>query len=79
MNAITIGKLSDRVYEIIAERAREHGWTIEEEVAKIVERAVGAPRSPNWRMDSADRIAAMTPKDVEQTDSTLLIREDRDR
>jgi hypothetical protein len=79
MNAITIGKLSDRAYEIIAERARERGSTIEEEVVEIVEQAVGAPRPAHWRLESADRIAAMTPRQVKQTDSTLLIREDRDR
>ena len=29
--------------------------------------------------ERAEAIAALTPKDVKQTDSTLLIREDRDR
>jgi hypothetical protein len=31
------------------------------------------------RLRSADAVAAMTPKGVVQTDSTLLIREDGDR
>jgi plasmid stability protein len=79
MNAITIGTLSDRAFEIIEKRAREHGSTIEDEVAEIVERAVSLPRPANWRLESADRIAAMTRKGVVQTDSTLLIRQNPDR
>jgi plasmid stability protein len=79
MNAITVRRLSDRAYELIADRAREHGSTIEDEVAAILEQAVCEPRAANWRLESADRIAAMTPKGVVQTDSALLIREDRDR
>jgi len=78
MNAITIGKLSGRALKIIAERARAHRTTIEDEVAEIVELAVRAPQTPDWRVVSADRIAAMTPSGVEQSDSTLLIREDRE-
>ncbi len=31
------------------------------------------------RVESADRIAAMTPKGVVQSDSVILLREDRDR
>lgn len=79
MNAITIDKLSERTFALLTERARAHGATIEDEVAAILEQAVGALRPPNWRQQSADRIAAMTPVGVKQTDSTLLIREDRDR
>ena len=45
MNAITIGKLSGRALKIIAERARAHRTTIEDEVAEIVELAALAPRS----------------------------------
>ena len=79
MNAITIQKLSDRALEIIAARARAHGASIEDEVADIVELALREPEATNWRLASADRIAAMTPAGVDQSDSTLLIREDRDR
>lgn len=79
MNAITIDKLSERTRALLEARAREHGATIEEEAAAILEQAVSAARPRNWRQESADRIAAMTPAGVRQTDSTLLIREDRDR
>jgi plasmid stability protein len=79
MNAITIDKLSETTWTLLAERARARGATVEEEAAAILEQAVAAARPMNWRQQSADRIAAMTPKGVIQTDSTLLIREDRDR
>jgi len=79
MNAITIEKLSPQTWRNLEERARAHHKSIEEEATEIIERAVCAPQSPDWRRKSADRIAAMTPKGVKQTDSTLLIREDRDR
>jgi plasmid stability protein len=79
MYAITIRRLSDQTYSLIEERAREHGSTIEEEVAAILEQAVGARRPPNWRLETANRIAAMTPKDVVQDDSTLFIRAERDK
>ncbi len=79
MNAITLQKLSERAFAILAERARAHRQSIEDEATAILEQAAGAPPSRNWRLESADRIAAMTPKGVKQTDSTALIREDRDR
>ncbi len=79
MNAIKIEKLSERALQIIAERARAHGASIEDEVTEIVELALGPQQTSNWRLTSADRIAAMTPDGLKQSDSTLLIREDRDR
>lgn len=79
MNAVTIDNLSERAWTLLAERARAHGATVEEEAAAIVEQAVGASRPANWRQQGADRIAAMTPQDVVQDDSTAFIRAERDR
>jgi antitoxin FitA len=53
--------------------------TFEDEVVVIVERGLDAPLSPVERYLLAEKIAAMTPKDVIQTDSLLPLREDRDR
>jgi hypothetical protein len=75
MNAITIRRLSGQTYSRIEER----GPTIEEEVAAILVQGVGARRPPNWRLETADRIAAMTPKGVVQHDSTLFLRAERDK
>jgi plasmid stability protein len=79
MNAITIDKLSPKAWRKLEELARAHHRSIEDEVAEVIERAVGDPQAHNWRQESAARIASMTPKGVKQDDSTLLIREDRDR
>lgn len=79
MNAITIHNLSPRALESIAERAREHRKSVEDEAAAILERAVRAGHRSDGRQRIADRIAAMTPKGVAQSDSTWLVREDRDR
>jgi len=79
MNAITIQRLSEQAFESIAERARAHHTSIEDEAAAILEQAVGRAESMDLRRRIVDRIAAMTPKGVIQTDSTQLIREDRDR
>ena len=80
MNAITIHNLSPQALEKIELQAREHRTSLEDEVVDILEQAVGAaPASPDWRRRFVERIAAMTPDGVVQTDSTLLLREDRDR
>ena len=79
MNAITIQKLSERAFEILAERARAHRQSIEDEAAAILEEAVTTQTQGDSRRRIVDRIAAMTPKGLVQTDSTQLIREDRDR
>jgi plasmid stability protein len=79
MNAITIDKLSPQTLQNLAALARAHHKSIEDEAAAIIEQVVSGSSSRDWRQESADRIAAMTPKGVVQTDSTILIRQDRDR
>lgn len=69
--------LGPETWPSLDERARAHRKSMEEDAAEIV--GVGVPRGPDWRRETVARIAAMTPKGVEQIDSTLLIREDRDR
>ncbi len=78
MNAITIKTISAQAIARIEELAALHHRTVEKEVAEILEKAVAVPNRAA-RLAAADCIAAMTPKGVEQSDSTLLIREDRDR
>lgn len=76
MNAITIRTISAEAIARIEELAAMHHRTIEEEAAAILENAV-ADRAA--RLAAIDRIAAMTPKGVEQSDSTAIIREARDQ
>jgi plasmid stability protein len=62
----------------LEENAKAHGRSVEEEAAEILKRSTGAMTRAEI-IARMDEIAAMTPKGVKQTDSTLLIREDRDR
>ncbi|HMK90072.1 MAG TPA: hypothetical protein VK446_10635 [Methylocystis sp.] len=79
MNAIPLTKLREGAIKEIEERAALTHRTFEDEVAALIERGLDAPLTPMERYLLAEKIAAMTPKDVVQTDSVLLLREDRDR
>lgn len=58
--------------------ARQHGRSLEEEAAEALRRSTGG-LSRAEIVERLDAVAAMTPAAVPQTDSTLLVREDRDR
>lgn len=77
MATVTIRNLSDEVVEKLKVRAKTHHRSLEAELREILSAAVRRA-SKEELLAEAERIAAMTP-DVPQTDSTLLIREDRDR
>ena len=80
MNAITIAKLNPATWATLEARARAHAQSVEAEAAAILEDALGGGNPSHAdRLRLIDEIVAMTPKGVAQTDSTLLIREDRDR
>ena len=73
-------KLEDAtVLAALSEMAKAHNQTLESEIQHLLQKAV---KDRAWRLDllrRAQTITDMTPKSVAQTDSTLLIREDRDR
>lgn len=78
MNAINIRIDNEALVDGLSRLAAEHKRSIEAEVMEIIRSAL----ADQFRFDRraiADRIAAMTPKDRVQTDSTILLREDRDR
>lgn len=77
MAQVIIRNLDDDVVSRLKAKAELHGRSLEQELRDILTRA--APLSPEEKLAVADRVRAMTPKHVEQTDSTLLIREWRDR
>ena len=62
----------------LAENARRHGRSVEEEAAEAL-RIGTLPVSREYIADQLRVVAAMTPKGVVQTDSAQLLREDRDR
>jgi antitoxin FitA len=76
MNAITIRTISPQAIARLQELAAIHHRTVEEEAAAILEKVVSDRTD---RLAAIDRIAAMTPKGVEQSDSTTIIREARDQ
>lgn len=79
MNAITNRKLSESAMTQLEERAALNGRSVEDEAAALIERGLQARLAPKEAFFLAEKIAAMTPRDVVQADSVLLLREDRDR
>jgi antitoxin FitA len=79
VNAITIRKLSESAMTQIERLAALHQRSVEDEAAALIEQGLKAPLGPTEAYLLAERIAAMTPKGVKQTDSVELLREDRDR
>ncbi len=77
MATLTIRNLEDDVVDALKARARRNSRSLEAEVREVL-RDVATGGSPESLRDLADRIAALTP-DVRQTDSTELVRADRDR
>lgn len=78
MASVTIRNLDDGVVERLKSKAKDNGRSLEAELREILS-TVARRASTKELLAEADRIAAMTPKDRPQTDSTILIREDRDR
>lgn len=77
MATLTIRNLDDEIVERLKRRAHDNERSLEAEVRALLAEAAQRPSRKAFR-ELAERISAMTPKDVKQTDSTLLIREDRD-
>ena len=65
--------------EALSRQAESRGHSLDEEVRDIIVRNVRRPMTREEFLRRAEAIAAMTPKGIPQTDSTILIREDRDR
>lgn len=79
MANVTIRNLDDGVVEKLKARAKTQHRSLEAELRYVLTQAAAQhERMADFRREAA-RVRAMTPKDRPQTDSTLLIREDRDR
>jgi antitoxin FitA len=79
MTQIILNDIDGAVVAKLAELARANQTSIEEQAQKLLVEALDSLDRRRQRLKIADRIAAMTPKKVVQTDSTILLREDRDR
>ena len=78
MANLTIRNLDDEVVERLKKKAKDNGRSLEAELRELLKQAAKR-KSPEELLAIADRIAAMTPAGVKQTDSAELLREDRDR
>ncbi|HKI13798.1 MAG TPA: hypothetical protein VKA12_02090 [Roseiarcus sp.] len=79
MTHIVLDDVDEAVLAKLAELARANRLSVEELAQKLLVEAVDMADRRRQRLEIADRIAAMTPKEIVQTDSTILLREDRDR
>jgi hypothetical protein len=71
--------VSDAVVADIEALARQNGMSLERQIDVLLQFALGNIPRPAQRVEMARRVAAMTPKGVKQTDSVILLREDRSR
>jgi plasmid stability protein len=78
MGTITLRSLDDEVIKRLGIRAWNHRRSVETELRDLLSHAAYQPLTINALVE-ADRIAAMTPKGVKQTDSVILLRENRSR
>lgn len=70
--------VDDATLAQLTERARRHGRSVAEEAADAL-KSISPRLSRQDTLARLDEVAAMTPKGVVQTDSAVLLREDRDR
>lgn len=73
MGNITIRRLDDAVIDQLKARAQAKGRSLEAEMRDLLAHVAQQPLILD-PLAEADRIAAMTPTDIPQTDSHLLAR-----
>ena len=78
MGEMNIKIKDEHMLERIADLAKAHNRAPDLEALEILAAGLEAIE-PFDRLKEAKRIAAMTPKGRKQTDSTILVRQDRDR
>ena len=78
MANLTIRNVEDNVVARLKDKASQSGRSLEAELREVLKQAA-SQMTRNELLAAADRIKAMTPRGVKQTDSAELIREDRDR
>ena len=76
MAQVLVRSLDERVVAALRRKAELHGRSLEQELRVTLTQA--ARLTGEERVALAKRVRAMTPTGVAQTDSTVLIREDRD-
>lgn len=77
MANVIIRNLDKKLVDTLKERAKAHNRSLEAELRQILANTVSGI-APDEIQTLAERIAALTPA-VPQSDSTDLLRQDRDR
>jgi predicted transcriptional regulator len=72
-------EVSDDLYGRLSDLAQVDKVSLDEEAERMLRSAIELRVDRVERVAEFQRIAAMTPKNVTQTDSVVLLREDRDR
>ena len=72
MVTLTIRRLDTKIIDRLKARARTRGHSLEAELREILTQTSRQPLILD-ALAEADRIAAMTPSDVPQTDSVVLL------
>ena len=70
--------LDEPLLLVIENRARLNNHSVEDEIVDLLKKGIERPREETF-YEAAIRITAMTPRDVQQTDSLEMLREDRAR
>lgn len=78
MANLTIRNIEESIVQRLKEKATKNGRSLEAELREVLKRASNR-KTREEMLAAADRVAAMTPKGIAQTDSAELIRSDRDR
>lgn len=78
MATVTIRDLDDKIVAKLKARAKSNHRSLEAELRELLSSSVKEQERRQRFLAKVDRIASMTPK-VAQTDSVLLLREDRRR
>jgi predicted transcriptional regulator len=79
MSDLTLHEIDDATLTRLTELARVNNQTVEAIARELLESALHEQSRREWRVRTAERIAAMTPEGVTPTNSVILLREDRDR
>jgi plasmid stability protein len=79
MTDLTIPNVSEATMRALRARAKETGRTVEQEAELLLSEAATQAMDRGDLLDWTRRIRAMTPEHLRKTDSTDMIRQDRDR
>ena len=79
MRTVTLHEFDDALPRSISELAERNGRTVEREIEELLRDSLSYFSPGASLRQLLDRIAALTPSDVTQTDSVELLRVDRGR